>query len=236
MSSFITQFSEHLDYVYAAIAFVVAIGLYAFAVYHGNIYGHNDQETQDQTTSTDTSHGQAQRHRRPAGRVSGRAKARTVRTDGAVLGAVSFLARTFEVREIDVYTGVIIATEPGGDRLIVGEADWGWGYPGRVYWSPDPKRHALFTDNSRLKFALEQRVYAVIDRAVFGADLPPRFHEEVWTVDPYVSPRAETQQHRQPLTVPQAQRHGQDRTRLPSRPQPQPQHQEVGSGRAVFAA
>ncbi|MFC4333940.1 hypothetical protein [Salininema proteolyticum] len=231
--------SEHSDYVYAAIVFVVAIGLYAFAVYHGNIYGHNDPDTHDETTSTNTLHGRAQRHGRPARRVFGRAKARTVRTDGTVLGAVSFLARTFEVREIDVYTGVIIAIEPGGQRLIVGEADWGWGYPGRVYWSPDPKRHALFSDNSRLKFALEQRVYAVIDRAVFGADLPPRFHEEVWTVDPYVSPDERAQQHRQPQVQSQ-----QAWTQAPSpslsRPRPQSQGQGqcqgVGRDRAVFAA
>ncbi|MFC4335258.1 hypothetical protein [Salininema proteolyticum] len=217
MNSFL---HEHSDYVYAAIAFVVAIGLYAVAVYHGNIYGHQDQSTSDTTTSTNAS------QRRAAGRVSGRAKARTVRTDGTVLGAVSFLARTFEVREIDVYTGVIIAIEPGGQRLIVGEADWGWGYPGRVFWSPDPKRHALFSDNSRLKFALEQRVYAVIDRAVFGADLPPRFHEEVWTVDPYVTPRSQAE----------APSQFQVQWRTPPCPRQNAQYQEVSRDRALSTA
>ncbi|MFC4336591.1 hypothetical protein [Salininema proteolyticum] len=108
-----------------------------------------------------------------------------IRTDGTVLGSVSFLARTFEVREVDVWSAVVIAVEPGGRRLIIAEVDWYQGYPGRVFWSPDPARHALLGDHSRLLFALEQRVRAVIDRSVFGEDLPPRFGEEIRALNPH---------------------------------------------------
>ncbi|MFC4334620.1 hypothetical protein [Salininema proteolyticum] len=111
--------------------------------------------------------------------ATGRAAVSPIRADGVLLGSISFMARTFDVRTVSSKSASVTAVEPGGRRVLVAEVDWTLGYPGVIQWSSSPARCALVGDRSRLKFALEQRIGAVIDRTVFDEPLPPRLAEEI---------------------------------------------------------
>ncbi|MFC4337757.1 hypothetical protein [Salininema proteolyticum] len=100
-------------------------------------------------------------------------------TNGPVLGSVSFLARSFDVRAIGRTVASVVAIEPGGHETHVASLDWTTGPPATVHWADTPARHALVTNGTRLQLALEQRFRAVVEHAAFAIPLPQRFADEI---------------------------------------------------------
>ncbi|MFC4334344.1 hypothetical protein [Salininema proteolyticum] len=132
------------------------------------------------SASSPSAHGSAHRQSRPRPYLPN--------TTGPILGSVSFLARTFEVRAVRRTIASVVAIEPGGNETYVASLEWTSGPPAAVHWANTASRHALITNGTRLQLALEQRFRAVVEHVAFGHPLPQRFADEIRKGEAHANP------------------------------------------------